>query len=267
MKDQKNVSGKNKAPRRDLLGSGALAAVGVLFGALAAACGDDDDETSPPATGDGGPDGSTRSLDAGADTGVAIVDAGVLDNDLAPLNALLSAEYAAITAYDAGAGLILGAPTTDALYALREVIKDIAVDIQSQHKLHAAALVGSIRGLGGTPVLQSEIAAKFAPPAGLVANPTIINVLKFAAGAERNAAVSYNKVLAGLEDAKLRYLATAIEGDESQHFIVLAALVLGLAAPGPNLSSQRAGDVVPQAFVRSVGEVPGLEKAPPNYFS
>src|SRR5437868_6637195 len=83
----------------------------------------------------------------------------------------------------------------------------------------AAVLVSAINGLRGTPVAASDVAAQFSAPAALIANPTIMNVLKFATGAERNAAVSYNKVLAGLEDAQLRYLATSIEGDESQHFI------------------------------------------------
>src|SRR4030095_9404306 len=110
----------------------------------------------------------------------------------------------------------------------------------------------------GEPVDEDAVAKKFEPPAELVAAPTIGNVLKFACGAERAAAVAYNQVLAGLEDAKLRFLASSIEGDESQHFIVLAALVLGLADPGPNLSTDTAVDVVPEAFVSKVGDAPGL---------
>jgi ferritin-like protein len=189
------------------------------------------------------------------------------DADIEPLNALLTAEYNAITAYSAGAMLIANAPSSDPLYDLRSVIVDIAVDFQAQHKLHAEALVAAIEDLDGAPVDEEDVAKVFAPPPALVANPSISNVLKFAAGAERGAAVAYNQVLAGLEAAQLRFLASAIEGDESQHFIVLAALVLGLAAPGPNLSSQRAGDVVPEAFVSSVGTWQGLDKAPPDYFA
>ena len=124
----------------------------------------------------------------------------------------------------------------------------------------------AIEQLGGTPVVESEIAAAFKPPQGLVANPSISNVLKFATAAERGAAVAYNQVLAGLEAAKRRQLASAIEGDESQHFIVLAALVLGLAAPGPKLNSDSADDVVPEAFATSVGDYAGLDASPPDYF-
>ena len=161
----------------------------------------------------------------------------------------------------------MNAPATDPLYALRQVIVDVAVSIQSQHKLHAKALVDSIVALKGTPVVESEVAMKFKPPAELVANPSITNVLKFAAGAERGAAVAYNQVIAGLESAQLRFLASSIEGDETQHFIVIAALVLGLAAPGPMLSSTTANKVVPTAFVYTVGTDKGLNEMPPDYFA
>jgi hypothetical protein len=255
-----------KSARRELLSSSAAAAASMAFGLLAVACSDDDGDTSGdaalPATDSGTPSDSAVATDAG------VTDAGgAVDADIASLNALLTAEYNAITAYTAGAGLIVGAKESDPLYALRTVIKDIAVDFQSHHKLHAAALVNAITTLSGTQVTEASVAAKFAPPAALTANPSISNVLKFAASAERGAAVSYNKVVASLEAAKLRYLATVIEGDESQHFIVLAALVLGLAGPGAALNSDKADDVVPQPFVRSVNGQVGLEKAPANYFA
>jgi len=88
-----------------------------------------------------------------------------------------------------------------------------------------------------------------------------------AASAERGASVAYNQVLSGLEDAQLRFLASAIEGDESQHFIVLAALVLGLAAPGPNLGDATAAKVVPEPFVVTVDGKSGLDVGPPDYFA
>lgn len=253
-----------KSARRELLGSGAATAASLLLGlAAVAACSDDADAASAsvdagdrPRNGDG-KDAGTTTPEAPTET----------DADIEPLNALLAAEYNAITAYSAGAGLITNAKPADPLYALRMVIVSIAVDFQSQHKLHAAALVEAIEELGGTPVIESEVAAAFKPPQGLVDNPSIGNVLKFAAMAERGAAVSYNQVLAGMEAAKLRMLASAIEGDESQHFIVLAALVLGLAAPGSKLSMDTADDVVPEAFSTSVGARKGLDVSPPDYFA
>lgn len=277
----------NSDSKRQL--AGALAAT---LGLIAIACGDDDDDApggSAGSTAQGGTGntagkssggamntaGKGATPTAGKGSGGSTSNAGeagaggvpnMTDADIAPLNALLTAEYSAITAYSAGAGLINMATDEDPLYALRQVIVAIAVDIQSQHKLHAEALVDAIEALGGTPVDEEEVAAGFEPPAALVANPSISNVLKFAAGAERAAAIAYNQVLAGLEDAKHRFIAASIEGDETQHFIVLTALVLGLASPGPNLSVETAGDVVPEPFVSKVGDVTGLETAPPDYF-
>ena len=271
--DEDQAQGNVAKSRRALLGGGAAAATSALLGLLAVACGDDDDggESEAGKGGRSGKGGSGSKAGSGGGAGSAVGgDAGMTrepDADIEPLNALLTAEFNAITAYSAGAMLITNAESSDPLYDLRGVIVDIAVDFQSQHKLHAEALAAAIEDLGGTPVEETDVAKAFKPPAALVANPTITNVLKFAAGAERGAAVAYNQVLAGLEAAQLRFLASAIEGDESQHFIVLAALVLGLAAPGPNLSSARAGDVVPEAFVSSVGEWKGLDKNPPDYFA
>jgi hypothetical protein len=270
---------ENPPMKREL--SGVLAAT---LGLVAIACGGDDDDDS---TGTGGTSneggapsgtagktsmaGKAGSGDAGmpmtGEGGEGGTGTGPIPVDIEPLNALLQAEYNAITAYTAGAGLIGAAPDTDPLFGLAEVITQIAVDFQSQHKLHAEALVEHIEALGGTPVVEEDVAAAFEPPQALVDNPTISNVLKFAAGAERAATVAYNQVLAGFEDAKHRFLAASIEGDESQHFIVLAALVLGLADPGPNLNTETAVDVVPEAFVSTVGDAGGLDTAPADYFA
>lgn len=268
--------------------AGALAAT---LGLVAIACSSDDDDPAPGGAGtgngssggsgnsggkNGGGGGSTSmagkgSTPSGGQAGMPAAGAGGTGTmptpaDGPPLNALLTAEYDAITAYAAGAGLITDADEEDPLYALREVIVKIAVDIQSQHKLHAAALVDALDAIGVEPVSEEDVAAAFEPPAALVANPTITNVLKYAATAERAAAVAYNQVLAGLDEAKHRFIATSIEGDETQHFIVLTALVLGLASPGPNLDLETAEDVIPQAFVSKVGDVDGLEAAPADYF-
>ncbi|MGC4093156.1 MAG: ferritin-like domain-containing protein [Polyangiaceae bacterium] len=261
--------------RKQVLSSGALAAAAAVLGVFANVCGDDDDSSA--ATGGASAKGGSSSTSKGGASGkggTGGVDGGGAggtgagtDADIEPLNALLTAEYNAITAYTAGAGLINAAPTSDPLSALADVIVEIAVSIQSQHKLHAAALVDAIEGLGGTPVKEATVAAAFAPPSALTKNPSIGNVLKFAASAERGAAVAYNQVLSGLEDAQLRFLAATIEGDETQHFIVLAALVLGLAAPGASLDLTSASTVFPAAFVASVGAKAGLDKAPADYYA
>ena len=283
-----------------VVGAVVASAVALFSASLLAACGDDEDSDSATggkvgtggrpgsggtastnagsnglggaaSGGDGGDDEGGKTGGAAGDTSVAgqagaSATGGELDADVQPLNALMTAEYNAITAYTAGAGLIDAAPDTDPLFDLKDVVLQVAVNIQSQHRLHAAALVDAIATLGGNAVEEAAVASAFSPPAMLVDNPTISNVLKFAAAAERGAAVAYNQVLAGLEDARLRFLATSIEGDETQHFIVLAALVLGLAAPGPNLDTDSADEVLPAAFVARVGTVDGLDAVPPDYF-
>lgn len=279
----------NSDSKRQL--AGALAAT---LGLVAIACSSDDDDDAPGGSAGSAAEGGSGNGAAGKGSGGSMSMAGkgstptagrgsggsnsnpgeggtggvpgMTDADIAPLNALLTAEYSAITAYTAGAALINMATDEDPLYTLRQVIVAVAVDIQSQHRLHAEALVDAIEALGGAPVEEADVAADFEPPAALVANPSISNVLKFAAGAERAAAIAYNQVIAGLEDAKHRFIAASIEGDETQHFIVLTALVLGLANPGPNLGVETAVDVVPEPFVSKVGDVTGLETAPPDYF-
>ncbi|MEJ7731928.1 MAG: ferritin-like domain-containing protein [Polyangiaceae bacterium] len=264
--DEMDPRGEVRQERRSLLGSTGAGAAAAVLGLLAVACGDDDDVATSmnnPSASSSGQGGAGAGGAGGAGQGGA---GGGTDADITPLNALLNAEYLAVTAYTAGAGLIAAATDTDPLKGLADVITAVAVDFQSQHKLHAEALAEQIIALGGTPLVEADVAATFEPPQALLDAPTISNVLKYAAGAERNAAVAYNQVIGSLEAAQLRFLASAIEGDETQHFIVLAALVLGLAGPGPELNTTTAADVVPQAFVAKVGDQPGLDSAPPDYF-
>jgi hypothetical protein len=270
--ETKQTSAEPKQARRKLFGSG-LAAASAMFGLVAAACSDDDEDKTPGGDGSvpaGKPDGS---VDAGLDSGIIATpdgggDAGAVDADVTLLNALLTAEHKAIAAYTAGAGLIAAAPSTDPLITYKDGITKIAVHFQDQHKLHRDALIETINGLKGAPVTEAAALTGFAAPAVLTGNPTILNVLKFAAGAERQAAIAYNEVVSGLEAAKNRFLATIIEGDESQHFIVLTAVIAGLVdLPAPAAFTDAAvALVVPQAFVYTRGANKGLNEAPPNFF-
>jgi bacterioferritin (cytochrome b1) len=256
--------------RRALVRSGVLGLGAALLGSALAACSSDDD-ADPVDAGRADAGGGGRADAGGSDGGTgsdAAVDAGGgTDADIAPLNGLLTDEYTAIAAYGAGAGLISAAPTTDPLHALVPVILNIGTSIIAQHSAHAAALVREIEKLGGTPVSQTEVSASFTPPDALVANPTVMNVLKFAASAEREAAVEYNNTVAVLEASGLRQLAASIAGGESQHFIVLTAIIAGLAGPGPELRESTAGNVFPAAFVVTDGSVDGLDAVPPDYFA
>lgn len=211
--------------RRSLLRG--VAVVGASA-AVAAACG-----ASPtPSTNDGG----------------TVADAGT-NPDIANLNALLSAEYKAIDAYTQGAG-VLKADSSD----LGKLVLAVAVEFQSDHKAHAALLDHTISALGGTPTTAAD--NKFTLPTGFKASTT--NVMKLACNAERAAAVAYNQVLKSLTTKNNRFIAAAIEGDETQHYVVLAALIEGLVTPTASLTATSNADkVVPQSFVSATTDLGG----------
>ncbi len=55
-----------------------------------------------------------------------------------------------------------------------------------------------------------------------------------------------------------RFIAAAIQGDETQHYVVLVTLIEGLAVPTANLTaSMKADKVVPQAFVSATTDLGG----------
>lgn len=55
--------------------------------------------------------------------------------------------------------------------------------------------------------------------------------MKLACNAQRAAAVAYNQVLKGMTSKTNRFIAAAIEGDETQHYVVLVALIEVLVKP------------------------------------
>jgi bacterioferritin (cytochrome b1) len=179
-------------------------------------------------------------------------DAGT-NPDLALVNALLAAEYKAIDAYTQGAAVL----QTDSS-ALGQPVLAVAVEFQKDHRDHAALLVKTVTALGGTPANEAD--NTFTLPAGFVANTT--NVMKLACNEERRAAVAYNQVIKGLADKTNRYIAAAIQGDETMHYTVLAALIEGLAVPTSALTTSTADQVVPVAYASSTvtqGGSAGLE--------
>jgi bacterioferritin (cytochrome b1) len=296
------VAPKAPADRRNLMGAGMAALVGFVV----AACSDDEQLGPPPtgtggsgagtggsaagtagsggnagsgagtagAAGTGGTNGGSSGTGGGAGTagnGGAAGSPATADADVAILNALLTAEYQAITAYSKGAGILMAPKADDPLKDLAPTILATAGAFLGQHKLHAEALVDQITALNGTPVLETDVADAFVnnPSADLLAllgNTTILNLLKFAAKAELAAAIAYTDVVASLEAAKTRLLATSIGGDESQHFIVLTALALGLATPTAALTPANAGGAVPTAFIAKISDkYTGLEKYTPFF--
>lgn len=217
------VNNRGDVSRRTLLkGAGAASALAML-----AACGTDEKQANATA-------------------------------DVVLLNALLTAEYGAIKAYTAGAGLLGASTLPDSPFkSAAPVILEIAKHWQQQHKDHASVLVDTIKAAKGTPVDESKVG--FTAPQGLVDKPTVENVMRLACNAERAAAIAYNGVVEQLKLADNRYLAASIEGDESQHFVVLYVLLKGHVAPTAALTTSAATSVVPVSFLSKTANFNGLE--------
>jgi rubrerythrin len=217
----------NSISRRTILGAAGA-------GVLAAACSDEPSAQRP--------DAGSNDRDGGADTTA----------EVNLLNALIAAEGQAIDAYTQGAAVIAGATAADPLFALKDALGAIAGHFQQQHRDHGVLLANAVRALGATP---ADIEAQtFTLPAGF--QPKIVNVLSLAANAEKAATIAYNGAVETLKMSPHRFVAATIQGDESQHYVVLYSILRGLVNPGPALNVQTATDVVPAAFVAAVTGVP-----------
>lgn len=270
--------------RRKLLAIGARSVASALGGFLAAACSVDHEGTQPgmdsatvPPSLDGGTPGpglDAAHLDSGVPDAAPVIDTAVPvdaaprepDPDSGPLNALLATAYELATAYGACGVLIQGAPSTDPFADVAPVLRDTTVSFQAHHKAHAQELAAAIVNLGGKPITEQEVTGKFNAPDALRNNPTISNVLKYAAQRERAAVVACNRTIGLLEASYYRYLVSTIEGVQAQHFALWLSLLQGLTEAGPQFDRSKASTVVPTAFVRAVEKQPGLDTVPVRYF-
>ena len=227
---------KKESSRREILRWSAIASTG----AVVAAC------SSSGSANDGGTDagpGDASANDGGNDAAIAV------------LNTLLAAEWAAVAAYKAGAAILQAPPNGDPLASSAPVFLAVATHFSAQHQAHAGALGAAIVQLGGTPVDQSSVT--FTAPPGFT--PSVTNVLKLAANAEKAASIAYNGTVPQLPPSnELRFLAGSILGDETQHFVLLYSLLKGVAAAGPNVSTG-ANQIAPTDFVSTVGSDMGLQ--------
>jgi len=226
----------NAINRRQILEWSLMASSAIAVGA---GCGSSSSATGA-SSGSGGSGGSGSSGD-----------------DVDALNGLLAVEYLGIDAYTAGAGILKSPPSGDPLASLAPTLLQVAVHFQQQHKDHATALQAAITAAGGKPAASSSVS--FQLPTGF--KPSITNVLKLAANAEKGAALGYAQVVSTMSAVNDRFLATAISGDESQHFIVLYVILKGIAQPGMNLASMTDA-IVQTSFVTGVGAFSGLDKVP-----
>ena len=212
---------------------------------------------------------SRRSLLGGLAATSTVVVAGCGDTpaaagpnpDIPKLNALITAEYVAIKAYQAGLSVLAMPPPADPFATQATILAAIAMNWQTQHRAHAAELDRVIRSIGGVPVAESSV--MFAPPTGFTG--TVANVLKLACNLERQAAVAYNSAVKDLSSTTTRFLAGTIEGDETQHFIVLYTLLKGVVMANGVALISNINEVVPQPFVAQVGTAMNSLQSVPDY--
>ncbi|MCB1954885.1 MAG: ferritin-like domain-containing protein [Rhodocyclaceae bacterium] len=126
--------------------------------------------------------------------------------DVAILNSALAAEHQAIAAYQAGAESGL----------LRAATRDLALSFQGHHKAHAALLDKTVGQFGGTPAAPL---ARYAFPLDTLRAEA--DVLRFAAGLERDAVSAYLAAVPRFGNRDLAGAAASILGDEAMHWAVL----------------------------------------------
>lgn len=136
--------------------------------------------------------------------------------DITILNAAIGSELEAIAAYQVGAESGL----------LGKDAKRLALQFQGHHRSHADLLRGTVMQLGATPV---EARDRYDFPVDQLKNEA--DVLRFAAGLERDAVSAYLGAVPQFGDRALARAAASILGDEAMHWAVLR-YVLG-EAPVP----------------------------------
>ena len=126
--------------------------------------------------------------------------------DVQILNQALAAEFQAIAAYGVGAGSGLLTGGTLAL----------AATFRGHHEQHAQALDATVRKLGGKPVAALP---DYHFPLATLKSST--DVLRFAAGLEKQAVSAYLGAVPAFADRELAKTAASILGDEAMHWAVL----------------------------------------------
>lgn len=124
------------------------------------------------------------------------------------LNVALGLEFEAIAAYGVGAksGLLKG-----------QALK-LALQFRGQHRAHAEALQGAIRGMGARAVGPKPV-KDYHFPVNTLHNQA--DVLRFAAGLEKAAAMAYLGTVPEFHNRGLAKTAASIMGDETMHWAVL----------------------------------------------
>ncbi|MFY2556401.1 ferritin-like domain-containing protein [Corallococcus terminator] len=185
-----------------------------------------------------------------------------LAREAGALNTLLAAEYTLLDAYAQNAVILTDARDSPSRPQEERDFAALALALtarfQQDHEAHAALLSTTVTNLGGNAVRADEVS--YTPPPNF--RPSVGNVLKLTANEERRSAIAFNRVLKGLQTQEHRFILASIEGVDTQHFMVLKALIEALVDVTPALDTAR---VVPQPFVsstESLGGGSGLEAQP-----
>ncbi len=189
-------------------------------------------------------------------------------DDTGILKALIRAERNAIATYEAGAGVIDGAPTTDPLSGFRGIVKAIALHYRAQHVDHEAKLVKYLVAQGATDDVGVGAAQI---PSDFVGN--IKNVVDLATNAEKAAAIAYTDVQKSLTRADNAELAAAIGSDETQHFVVLQLVARGFVVPPAAVAgvdaaalASTAAKFAPRSFTVTIDGMAGLDDPTLPYY-
>lgn len=165
----------------------------VLAGAVLAACGGDDKDSSSSS-------GSTSGEGSA--------------NDLAILRTASSLEHVAIDVYqaaiDSASALGITAP-----------VADVAKLFQAQHKDHAAFFEGATKQLGGEPFTTANPAVMESLAGRIAALKNQNDVLVLARDLENVAAATYQSTVGAFDDITLNAKSMSVGGVEARHAAVL----------------------------------------------
>lgn len=179
--------------------------------------------------------------DDGGDTGPTA--------DATPLNDMLRAEYQVVANLNESIAVFASMSSN----AQAAVLAGLTRAWQSQHREHAAALAAEVTAARGTPVPEAMVT--FAMPAGYTR--TLANAMRLACNSFKAAALAGTTAVRLLTIPRLRFLAGATLGNDTQHFIAFYSLLLGLAeVDGAAVVVNGVADLVLVPFVSNVTPAP-----------
>ena len=197
-----------------------IGGLSVATAAVFAACGTDDSDPGPRATGE-----------VGTDTTATEGEKGV-DGDIRILRTASSLEVLAVEVYQKAidSGLVKTAAVADA-----------AKLFQAQHREHGELFQGATKELGGEPFDKANpvVLQSLQGPIGALQDE--MGVLELALMLEQAAAATYQSTVGAFTDASLNQAAMSVGGVEARHVAVLSSVLQ--KAPVPRAFQTKDGAV------------------------